>query len=144
MQTKVIAMLSVIDDIYDIYGTLDELTLLMDAIEREIIPCSLRDRGDIGELVSKEAFEWVASDPLILQGSEIIGRLMNNLFEQKTSAVGCYMNQNNGASKEEAFAEIQKSSYECMENHKPRKSSSCCANGFPRASYCQSCTGLTY
>ncbi|CAI9756941.1 unnamed protein product [Fraxinus pennsylvanica] len=136
MQTKVIAMLSVIDDIYDIYGTLDELTLLMDAIEREIIPCSLRDRGeeksgkgmfsrgkmgvaifrpkvgkpsstcilsslvsltDIGELVSKDAFEWVASEPLILQVQ----------FEQKTSAVGCYMNQNNGASEEEAFAEIQ-------------------------------------
>ncbi|KAL2496208.1 Alpha-humulene/(-)-(E)-beta-caryophyllene synthase [Forsythia ovata] len=68
--------------------------------------------GINGELVSKEAFEWVSSDPLILQASEIIGRLMNDLvgfgFEQKISAVGCYMNQNKGASKEEAFAEIQK------------------------------------
>ncbi|KAL2496211.1 Alpha-humulene/(-)-(E)-beta-caryophyllene synthase [Forsythia ovata] len=67
--------------------------------------------GINGELVSKEAFEWVASDPLILRASEIIGRLMNDLvgfgFEQKISAVGCYMNQNKGASKEEAFAEIQ-------------------------------------
>ncbi|KAL2496206.1 Alpha-humulene/(-)-(E)-beta-caryophyllene synthase [Forsythia ovata] len=68
--------------------------------------------GINGELVSKEAFEWVASDPLILQASEIIGRLLNDLvgfgFEQKISAVGCYMNQNKGASKEEAFVEIRK------------------------------------
>ncbi|CAI9756951.1 unnamed protein product [Fraxinus pennsylvanica] len=180
MLAKVIAMVSVIDDIYDIYGTLDELTLLMDAIERwdlslvdqlppymkyyykslldvyveieeelgktgksylvhfmieetkrlvrtylqeakwvysgyiptleEYMKVGKPSSGyilfssvsltAIGELVSKEAFEWVASDPLILQGSEIIGRLMNDLagfgFEQKISADGCYMNQNNG------------------------------------------------
>ncbi|CAA2988682.1 (-)-germacrene D synthase [Olea europaea subsp. europaea] len=159
MLAKVIAMISVIDDIYDVYGTLDELTLLLDAIERwdpslvdqlppymkycykalldvyvEIeeelektgksslvhyvieekkrlvrayfqeakweysgyIP-TLEEYMKVGkpsgtyilfssvsltaiaELVSKEAFEWVASDPLILQGSEIIGRLMNDL-----------------------------------------------------------------
>ncbi|CAI9756952.1 unnamed protein product [Fraxinus pennsylvanica] len=192
MLAKLITMVSVIDDIYDIYGTLDELTLLMDAIERwdlslvdqlppymkyyykvlldvyveieevlgktgksylvhyvieekkRLVRTYLQEAKweysgyipnleeymkvgkpsstyllfisvsltAIGELVSKEAFEWVASDPLILQGLEEIGRLMNDLvgfgFEQKISAVGCYMNQNNGTSKEEAFAEIQK------------------------------------
>ncbi|CAA2966117.1 (-)-germacrene d synthase [Olea europaea subsp. europaea] len=192
MLAKVIAMISVIDDIYDIYGTLDELTLLLDAIERwdlslvDQLPPYMkyyykalldvyveieeeldetgksplihyvieekkrlvrayfqeakREYSDyiptleeymkvgkpsstylvfisssltaIGEFVSKKAFEWVVSEPLILQGLEEIGRLMNDLvgfgFEQKISAVGCYMNQHNGASKEEAFAEIQK------------------------------------
>ncbi|KAL2476209.1 Alpha-humulene/(-)-(E)-beta-caryophyllene synthase [Abeliophyllum distichum] len=187
--TKVIAMISIIDDIFDIYGTLEELTIFMDAIERwdfsvidqlppylqhyykalldvyveieeelgkteksnlvhyvieekkrlartyfqeakwvysgyipsleeymkvgmpsstYILMSAAAFAGINGELVSKEAFEWLASDPLILQASEIIGRLMNDLFEQKISAVGCYMNQNKGASKEEAFAEIQK------------------------------------
>lgn len=32
-----------------------------------------------GELVSKEAVEWITSDPLILQASEIICRLMNDM-----------------------------------------------------------------
>ena len=32
--TKVISMASVIDDIYDVYGTLEELTLFTEAIER--------------------------------------------------------------------------------------------------------------
>ncbi|KAL2476212.1 Terpenoid synthase 17 [Abeliophyllum distichum] len=193
MLTKVIAMISIIDDIFDVYGTLDELTIFMDAIERwdfsviDQLPPYLqhyykalldvyveieeelgkREKSNLvhyvieekkrlartyfqeakwvysghipsmeeymkvgmpsstnillsaaalaginGELVSKEAFEWVASDSLILQASEIIGRLMNDLvgfgFEQKISAVECYMNENKGASKEEAFAEIQK------------------------------------
>ena len=34
MLTKVIAMTSVIDDIYDVHGTPDELKLFTDAIER--------------------------------------------------------------------------------------------------------------
>ena len=35
---KAIQMTSVIDDIYDIYGTLHELELFTDAIERFVVP----------------------------------------------------------------------------------------------------------
>ncbi|CAI9784166.1 unnamed protein product [Fraxinus pennsylvanica] len=188
MITKVIAMLVIVDDIFDVYGTPDELVLFVDAIERwdfgvidqlpaymqhcykalldvyvEIeeelgktknsslvhyvieetkrlsrsyyqeakwvysgyiptleeylkvgkITCtyivlSAAAFAGIGELVSKEAFEWITSYPSIQQGSEIICRLMNDMAGfGKTSAVECYMNQNKGATKEEAFAKLQ-------------------------------------
>ncbi|KAG8387544.1 hypothetical protein BUALT_Bualt02G0032200 [Buddleja alternifolia] len=55
----------------------------------------------MGSLVTKETFEWISNEPLIIRASSAIG------FETKSSAVECYMKQN-GASKEEAFGEIQK------------------------------------
>ncbi|KAH7861328.1 hypothetical protein Vadar_024621 [Vaccinium darrowii] len=69
----------------------------------------------MGDLVTKEAFDWVFSNPLIVQASSAIGRLMDDVagheFEQErghgASAVECYMKQY-GATREEAVLEFHK------------------------------------
>ncbi|CBI31279.3 unnamed protein product, partial [Vitis vinifera] len=53
----------------------------------------------MGEIVTKEAFDWVTSDPKIMPSSNFIARLMDDItshkFEQKrrhvASAIECYM-----------------------------------------------------
>ncbi|XP_058195528.1 (-)-germacrene D synthase-like [Rhododendron vialii] len=69
----------------------------------------------MGELATKEAFDWVSSNPLIVQGSSVICRLIDDVvghkFEQErghvASSVECYMKQY-GATEEEAIVEFQK------------------------------------
>ncbi|XP_057460929.1 (-)-germacrene D synthase-like [Actinidia eriantha] len=195
MLTKVIALTSTIDDIYDVYGTLEELVLFTDAIERgeisaldqlpdymklcyqalldvysmideemakqgrsycvdyakssmkslvrayfeeakwfhqgyvptmeEYMQVALVTAGykmlatssfvGMGELATKEAFDWVSNDPLIVQAASVIARLKDDIvghkFEQKrgnmASAVECYRKQYD-TTEEEAVIELYK------------------------------------
>ncbi|XP_059277425.1 terpene synthase 17-like [Lycium ferocissimum] len=198
--TKVLCFISILDDTYDIYGTLDELTLLTEAIERwnvdasEQLPPYLKIiyRGlldvynevekelahenksflvdysitemkkvlrsyfqeakwyhwkkvptmehyvkngipssgyqllattcwlGMGEVATKDAFDWIATEPPILVASCIITRLLNDLLSHEheqergdvASGIECYMNEY-GVTKEEAHIEIRK----IIENH---------------------------
>ncbi|RVW37312.1 (-)-germacrene D synthase [Vitis vinifera] len=199
--TKVIAMTSTIDDIYDVYGTLEELELFTEAVERylifrwdisvidqlpeymrvcyralldvyseieeemakegrsyrfyyakeavrltkhtmrkpngfkhnkyqtmeEYMPVALATSGYLmlattsfiamGDVVTKETFDWVFSEPKIVRASATVSRLMDDMvshkvcFEQKrghvASAVECYMKQH-GASEQETRDEFKK------------------------------------
>ncbi|KAL3820288.1 hypothetical protein ACJIZ3_006193 [Penstemon smallii] len=68
--------------------------------------------GDNLVKINKYYFDWVSSEPLIVRATSTIARLMDDMagygFEQKKSAVHCYMNQNNNSSKEETFDELKK------------------------------------
>ncbi|XP_002274445.2 valencene synthase [Vitis vinifera] len=69
----------------------------------------------MGEIATKEAFDWVTSDPKIMSSSNFITRLMDDIkshkFEQKrghvASAVECYMKQY-GVSEEQVYSEFRK------------------------------------
>ncbi|KAJ0034701.1 hypothetical protein Pint_25967 [Pistacia integerrima] len=199
--TKVIAMCSIIDDIYDAYGTIEELELFTTAIERwdinameplpeymkiayralldvydeiekdmvyqrklyrldyakeamkilvrnyniearwcdqnyvptmeEYLSVALPSCGYLtlaaksfvcmGDIVTKESFEWVLSSPKIVKASSIINRLMDDTVGHKdeqerehvASAVECYMKQH-GTSEEEVvklFGEQDKNAW---------------------------------
>ncbi|MCE2055248.1 hypothetical protein HAX54_042275 [Datura stramonium] len=199
MLTKVIALATIIDDIYDTYGTYDELRCFTDAIESwntdsaidqlpsYMRPCylaildvytemeeELAKKGEtyrlyyaknelkkltrayfdeakwyhhsdsyvptfeeymkvslvssgymmvatnslVGiedNLINKNIMDWVTKEPIVVQASSVIARLMDDIagheFEQEKghepSAVECYMKQN-GTSKQEAVLELQK------------------------------------
>ncbi|KAM3221878.1 hypothetical protein P3L10_021148 [Capsicum annuum] len=194
--TKVLCFCSIMDDTYDTYGTLDELTLLTSAIERWDIDASeqlpqymklsyhvllqvyselereLENLGNksfrvkysitemkkllrayfqeakwyhgknvptmdqyikngipsstylllaatswlgMGDVATKEAFDWISTEPTVLVASCIIARLLNDLVTHEielergdvASGIECYMNEY-GATKEVAYVEIRK------------------------------------
>ncbi|KAG6685677.1 hypothetical protein I3842_12G123700 [Carya illinoinensis] len=69
----------------------------------------------MGDIATKEAFDWVFSHPRMVKASEIINRLMDDIvstdFEQQrghvVSGIECYMKQH-GVSKQEVHEEFQK------------------------------------
>nr|XP_023905162.1 (-)-germacrene D synthase-like [Quercus suber]POE44556.1 (-)-germacrene d synthase [Quercus suber] len=193
--TKVISMTSILDDIYDVYGTLEELEPFTEAIERwdisyidqlpkymqicyralfdvfeaienelakkersyrisyakdamkrlvrayfdeakwfhqnyiptmeEYMHVALKTSGypmltaisflGMGDIVTKEAFDWIFSNPKIITASSVIGRLMDDMkshkFEQErghaASAVECYMKQH-GVSEQVVHDELNR------------------------------------
>nr|POF14722.1 (-)-germacrene d synthase [Quercus suber] len=192
--TKVIAMTSTIDDIYDVYGTIEEVELFTEAVERwdinaigqlpEYMKVCYQALLDVyyemeekigeaksyrvkyaieamknqvrayfheakwfhqkhiptmdeymrialvtsaysmlattslvgmGDIVTKDSFEWFFSDPKMVRASAVVCRLMDDIvshkFEQKrghvVSAVECYMAEH-GGTEEEAINEFCK------------------------------------
>ncbi|KAI5642195.1 hypothetical protein M9H77_00273 [Catharanthus roseus] len=193
--TKIISITSILDDIYDVYGTIDELLLLTDAIERwdinavnklpeymrlfykfflsvysemeeelaksgnsdrvnyakqemkksvraylqealwfnknyvpkmdEYMKVSLVSCGylmlattsvvGMGDLATKEVFDWMKNEPFIVRAASVICRLMDDMVSHQreqeighvASAVECYMKEH-GASEEEACIEFEK------------------------------------
>ncbi|KAL6315892.1 hypothetical protein AAG906_013236 [Vitis piasezkii] len=64
----------------------------------------------MGEIATKEAFDWVTSNPKILSSSNFIIRLIDDIKSHKrhvASAVECYMKQY-GVSEEQVYSEFQK------------------------------------
>ncbi|XP_016504543.2 sesquiterpene synthase 15-like [Nicotiana tabacum] len=68
----------------------------------------------MGNEATKEAYDWIASEPPLLVASSIIGRLSNDIVSHErevergdVSGVECYMNEY-GVTKEEACTEIRK------------------------------------
>ncbi|KAK9133646.1 hypothetical protein Scep_013174 [Stephania cephalantha] len=100
---KLIIFISVVDDSFDVYGTIEELKLFTDAFESK------------GKTIPKETFEWLRGAPKPLRSSGLIVRLINDIashqFEQQrghvASSVECYMKEF-GVLEEEACDEIQK------------------------------------
>uniref|UniRef100_A0A5B7B4V6 Putative (-)-alpha-terpineol synthase n=1 Tax=Davidia involucrata TaxID=16924 RepID=A0A5B7B4V6_DAVIN len=77
MSTKVNALITILDDVYDVYGTLDELELFTDAVERWDINAmeKLPDYMKICFLALYNTINEIAYDALIEQGSHIISYL---------------------------------------------------------------------
>ncbi|ONI13040.1 hypothetical protein PRUPE_4G199300 [Prunus persica] len=169
--TKIIALMSVMDDIYHAFGTFEELEIFTEAIHQRwhancmdgvpdymqiffhtllnvwktitkayfdeakwfhegCIPSmeeymrvaatsaasfalSATSLVGMGDIVTKESFEWLFNDPKILKASNIIVRLMDDIVSSKfekerghvACAIDCYMKQY-GVSDEQEIIDV--------------------------------------
>ncbi|KAK4710992.1 hypothetical protein R3W88_005505 [Solanum pinnatisectum] len=75
----------------------------------------------MGEVATKDVFDWIATEPLILVASGTIARLLNDLATHEVytgdtaSSIECYMNVY-GATKEEAQMEMRKIIENCWKD----------------------------
>ncbi|KAL0443443.1 UNVERIFIED_CONTAM: Germacrene-D synthase [Sesamum latifolium] len=105
--TKVLALISIVDDIYNIYGTLDDLQLFTTIVQRW-------DVNDVDQLPPYMGICYKALLDVYLEmeaevengGESYLVHYTKEEFEKKHTAVHCYMNQN-GASKMDTFAELR-------------------------------------
>uniref|UniRef100_A0A2C9UWS1 Uncharacterized protein n=1 Tax=Manihot esculenta TaxID=3983 RepID=A0A2C9UWS1_MANES len=111
MLTKVGALLTTIDDIYDVYGTLDELELFTDAVQRWDVNAveQLPDYMKICYLSLHNTINEIAFDFLREQGIHIVPYL-KRADELKRGdvpkSIQCYMHET-GASEKEARDHIR-------------------------------------
>ncbi|KAA8536404.1 hypothetical protein F0562_028882 [Nyssa sinensis] len=111
MSTKVNALITTIDDVYDVYGTLDELELFTNAVERWDINAmeQLPDYMKICFLARYKSINEMAYDVLKHQGSDIISYL-KKADELKRGdvpkSIQCYMHETS-ASEENAREHIR-------------------------------------
>ncbi|TXG47464.1 hypothetical protein EZV62_026758 [Acer yangbiense] len=80
INTKVIALITVIDDIYDVYGTLEELELFTDAVDRWDVGAmeQLPDYMKIAYLTLYNFVNEMAYDILRKQGADVMMNLKNS------------------------------------------------------------------
>ncbi|KAK7824433.1 (-)-germacrene d synthase [Quercus suber] len=110
--TKIICMASTIDDIYDAYGTYEELELFTDAIKRWDINCvdQIPEYMKLCYKALLDVYEEI-EDEMSKEGRSYLVYFATNAFEQKrehfVSSIDCYMKQH-GVSKEEVHNEFQK------------------------------------
>ncbi|XP_027356306.1 (-)-germacrene D synthase-like isoform X3 [Abrus precatorius] len=112
LMTKVISVTSIIDDIYDVYGTLEELQLFTEAIKRWDISCM-----DFLPEYMKSCYEALMDvykeieQEMSKEGRASFVTYAKNEFEQKrghvASALECYMKQHS-VTKQEANDEFNR------------------------------------
>ncbi|KAA0045524.1 myrcene synthase [Cucumis melo var. makuwa] len=106
MSTKIASFITIVDDVYDVYGTLDELELFTDAVERWNIGAidSLPNYMQICFIALHNTINDMAFDAIKDHGVNVIPYL-RKMEEAKRGEVAksiqCYMNDT-GASEQEA------------------------------------------
>ncbi|XP_070039674.1 (R)-linalool synthase TPS5, chloroplastic-like isoform X3 [Nicotiana tomentosiformis] len=111
MLTKVIAFVGIIDDIYDVYGTLDELEVFTDAIERWEIKAieQLPHYMKVCYLALFNITNEMAYEILKEQGIDVLPYLTKSDELKRgdvPKSIQCYMNEK-GTSEEEAREHIR-------------------------------------